>query len=323
MLAKDGVQHLAMEASSHGLDQFRLDGVRIAAAGFTNITRDHLDYHPDFAHYLAAKLRLVTELVAPAGLVCINADGAHAAEFIAAARGRGLQIVTVGAAGGDLTLTRQDAHADGQTLGLRYGGQPYEIALPLAGSFQAGNALVAAGIAIGLGDPHEAVLAALERLDGVPGRLERVARKKNGAPVYVDYAHTPDALETILKALRPHVAGKLVCVFGCGGDRDRGKRPLMGAIAMRLADHVIVTDDNPRTEEAAAIRKEILVAAPGAREIGDRAAAIRAAVDLLESGDLLVIAGKGHEEGQIVGTEVHPFSDRDQAIAAVRERSAA
>jgi UDP-N-acetylmuramoyl-L-alanyl-D-glutamate--2,6-diaminopimelate ligase len=313
-LKRQGVDRLAVEASSHGLDQHRLDGVCIAAAGFTNITRDHLDYHADFSAYLAAKLRLFSELLREGGVAVVNADAEHAAEFVAAARARGLEVLAVGEKGDGIKLLARTPSASGQTLKVRYGGKDFEIALPLAGDFQASNALVAAGLAIGLDHYAEKVFAALEHLKGAPGRLEKVAMAKSGAPIYVDYAHTPDALETVLKAIRPHVASRLVIVFGCGGDRDRGKRPLMGAAAQKLADRVIVTDDNPRSEEPAAIRREILAGCPGAVEIADRAQAIREAVGALEAGDILVIAGKGHEQGQIVGSETRPFSDRDEAI---------
>jgi len=315
-LALEGVDHLALEASSHGLDQYRLDGVEIAAAGFTNLTRDHLDYHKDFDAYLAAKLRLFTEVVKPGGVAVVNADEEHAPVFIAAAEARGLKLVTVGREGETLKLIARAPRDDGQTLDIMYDGKPFKIALPLAGDFQASNALVAAGLAIGLGDPAEKVFAALARLKGAAGRLEKVAYAKSGAAIYVDYAHTPDALETVLKAIRPHVRGKLHIVFGCGGDRDKGKRPLMGAAAQRFADAVIVTDDNPRSEDPATIRKEALGGAPNAREIGDRAQAIHAAIAALGEGDALIIAGKGHESGQIVGNEIRPFLDKDEAINA-------
>ena len=315
-LKRDGVDHLALEASSHGLDQFRLDGVRIAAAGFTNITRDHLDYHADFSHYLTAKLRLFSELVRKDGVAVINADAEHAADFVAAAKAHGLEVLTVGERGEALKLVACEPHGDGQALKVAHRGTTYDIALPLAGNFQASNALVAAGLAIALGDPAARVFATLARLKGAAGRLEKVAAASSGAPIYVDYAHTPDALETVLTAMRPHVAGKLSVVFGCGGDRDRGKRPLMGAAAARFADRVIVTDDNPRSEDAAAIRREVRAGCPDAAEIGDRAAAIRTAIAELEAGDVLVIAGKGHERGQIVGQAVRPFSDRDEAVKA-------
>jgi len=292
-MAADGVDHLALEASSHGLDQYRLDGVEIAAAAFTNLTRDHLDYHPSIEAYLEAKLRLF-ELAREVAVV--NAEAEYAERFIAVAKRRGLRLITV--------ATKAAPHGDGQMLDV----DGRRINLPLAGRFQASNALVAAALAVGLGDDADKVYAALEHLEGAPGRLERVARQ-----VYVDYAHTPDALETVLKAMRPHTAGRLIVVFGCGGDRDKGKRPLMGEAACRLADKVIVTDDNPRSEVPAEIRREILVGCPNATEIGDRAEAIRAGIQSLKKGDVLVIAGKGHESGQTIGAETRPFSDRDEA----------
>jgi UDP-N-acetylmuramoyl-L-alanyl-D-glutamate--2,6-diaminopimelate ligase len=315
-LKKDGVGHLAIEASSHGLDQHRLDGVKIAGAGFTNITRDHMDYHPTFDDYLAAKLRLFGEVVQGGGVAVINADAEHADRFIAAAKARGLTLMTVGRKGETIHLDRREDRGQAQALTLHHAGKIYYVELPQAGEFQASNALVAAGLAIGLGGDPAKVFAVLEHLKGAPGRMEKVAFAKSGAPIYVDYAHTPDSLEKVLEALRPHTSGKLHVVFGCGGDRDKGKRPLMGAIAVKLADDVIVTDDNPRTEDAAAIRAQILAAASGAREIGDRHAAIRAAVESLGAGDVLVIAGKGHETGQSINGVTHPFSDRDEAIAA-------
>jgi len=314
-LKAEGVDHLAIEASSHGLDQHRLDGVVISACGFTNITRDHMDYHPTFDHYLQAKLRLFTEVVKEGGVAVINADANHADRFIAAAKTRGLRLITVGRKGETIHLDRREDRGGAQALTLHYQGKIFYIELPQAGEFQASNALVAAGLAIGLGADAGKVFAALEHLKGAPGRMEKVAFAAKGAPIYVDYAHTPDSLEKILEALRPHTANRLHVVFGCGGDRDKGKRPLMGAVAVKLADDVIVTDDNPRTEDAADIRQQILAAAPGAREIGDRAEAIRAAVADLGVGDVLVIAGKGHETGQYVKGDVLPFSDREQAIA--------
>jgi UDP-N-acetylmuramoyl-L-alanyl-D-glutamate--2,6-diaminopimelate ligase len=313
-LKREGVEHLALEASSHGLDQFRLDGVKISAAGFTNITRDHMDYHGDFAKYLAAKLRLFADLVKDSGVAVVNADAEHAGDFIAVAELRRLRLLTVGSKGNDLRLIHQAPHAHGQEIKLRYLGREYRVALPLAGSFQASNALVAAGLTLGLRDPPDKVFAALETIKGAPGRLELVARTRRGAPIYVDYAHTPDAIETVLQALRPHVKGRLHIVFGCGGDRDKGKRPLMGEAATRHADAVIVTDDNPRSEDAASIRKDALAGAPGAREIAGRSEAIARAVAALGANDALVIAGKGHEDYQIVGTEVQPFSDRAEAV---------
>jgi UDP-N-acetylmuramoyl-L-alanyl-D-glutamate--2,6-diaminopimelate ligase len=315
-LKKDGVDHLAIEASSHGLDQHRLDGVKVSACGFTNITRDHMDYHPTFDDYLTAKLRLFREVVQDGGVAVVNADAEHADRFVEAAKARGLKLLTVGRKGETIRLDRREDRGGAQALTLHYQDRIFYVELPQAGEFQASNALVAAGLAIGLGEDAAKVFAALEHLKGAPGRMEKVAFAASGAPIYVDYAHTPDSLEKVLEALRPHTAGKLHVVFGCGGDRDKGKRPLMGAVAIRLADDVIVTDDNPRSEDAAAIRREILAAAPGAREIGDRAQAIRAAVAGLQTGDVLVLAGKGHETGQYIKGEVHPFSDREQAIAA-------
>jgi UDP-N-acetylmuramoyl-L-alanyl-D-glutamate--2,6-diaminopimelate ligase len=315
-LKREGVEHLALEASSHGLDQFRLDGIDVSAAAFTNITRDHLDYHATFEEYLKAKLGLFERLVRKGGIAVVNVDADHADEFVAAAERRGLRLVTVGSRGETLKLTGRAPRARGQDLLVLYQGRERTIALPLAGSFQASNALVAAGIALGLGDPADAVFAALETLKGAPGRLDLVAQTRARASIYIDYAHTPDAIETVLTALRPHVKGRLHIIFGCGGDRDRGKRPLMAAASARYADSVIVTDDNPRSEDPAAIRREVLQGAPNAREIGGRAEAIRLGIAALGSDDALVIAGKGHEDYQIVGTETRPFSDREEAIKA-------
>jgi UDP-N-acetylmuramoyl-L-alanyl-D-glutamate--2,6-diaminopimelate ligase len=319
-IARDGVTHLAFEASSHGLDQFRLDGVRIAAGGFTNLSRDHMDYHPDVAHYLAAKLRLFRDLVVAGGAAVISADHEHSQTVIDAARARGLRIVTVGSkgdgAGESIRLVEAAIDGFAQQLKLEHRGREVSIRLPLVGEFQIENALVAAGLAIGTGSDADTVFAALEHLEGAKGRLERVG-ERNGAPIFVDYAHKPDALAKALQALRPYARRKLVVVFGAGGDRDAGKRPLMGAIASEHADHVIITDDNPRSENPDAIRGAILSAAKGATEIGDRAAAIRSAIDGLEPGDALLIAGKGHETGQIVGDRTLPFSDHDAVAAAL------
>jgi UDP-N-acetylmuramoyl-L-alanyl-D-glutamate--2,6-diaminopimelate ligase len=317
-LKREGVEHLAIEASSHGLDQYRIDGVDVAAVAFTNITRDHLDYHPDFEHYLAVKLRLFSDIARAGGVAVVNADTDQADKFIAAAKARGLQLMTVGFRGDTLKLVAQTPGANGQILSVAFAGRTFEIDFPLAGGFQASNALVAAALAIGLGDAAEKVFAALAKINGAPGRLEKVAITASGAPIFVDYAHTPDALESVLNAMRPHVSGKLRLVFGCGGDRDTGKRPLMGAIAARLADSAIVTDDNPRSEDPAQIRREILAACPAASEIGDRAAAIRAGVAALSAGDVLVIAGKGHETGQIVGGETRAFSDSEEAVKSAK-----
>ena len=315
-LKKDGVEHLAIEASSHGLDQFRLDGVKIAAAGFTNITRDHMDYHSSFEHYLAAKLRLVDEVLAPDGVAVINTDAEHAEKFVAAAKERELRLITVGETGHTIKLVSRKESGDAQNLTITFAGKTYPVLLPLAGAFQASNALVAAGLAIGLGEDAGKVFAALAHLKGAPGRMEKVAFAASGAPIYVDYAHTPDSLEKVLQALRPHTENRLHVVFGCGGDRDKGKRPLMGQIAAALADSVIVTDDNPRSENAAAIRQQILATAKGAREIGDRHEAIQIAIAALKPGDVLVIVGKGHETGQYIAGKTIPFSDREEAVKA-------
>lgn len=317
-LADAGVDHLAMEASSHGLEQYRLDGVRVRAAGFTNISRDHLDYHGTMQAYLAAKLRLFSEVVADGGVAVINADAPEAQEVVAVARKRGLEVITFGRAGKQISVLEREAFAGGQRLALMVGAQNYTINLPLAGKFQAENALCALGLAIGLGADVTDAVAALEKLQGVPGRMQHVGTVK-GADVYVDYAHTPDALHNVLSALRPHTQGQLYVLFGCGGDRDQGKRPEMGRVAATLADRVIVTDDNPRTEDAAAVRAQILAASPDAQEIADRSQAIRSAVAALADGDVLVLAGKGHEQGQIVGADVLPFDDVEQAKTAMRE----
>lgn len=316
-LAASGIDHVAMEASSHGLDQFRLDGVRIAAAAFTNLTRDHLDYHGSMAAYAKAKQRLFADLLPVAGAAVLNADAPEAEEFAAICRRRGHRILSYGYKGAELRLDRLTPLADGQRLALTVDGRAVEITLPMVAAFQAMNALAALGLVIGCGADARQATAALARLDGVPGRLQRAAMRANGAAVYVDYAHTPDALETVLKALRPHASRDLVVLFGCGGDRDPGKRPMMGAIAAKLADRAIVTDDNPRSEDAAKIRAQILAACPGAREIGARRDAIFAAVAELHRGDLLVLAGKGHERGQVVGATVHPFDDAEVARDAV------
>jgi UDP-N-acetylmuramoyl-L-alanyl-D-glutamate--2,6-diaminopimelate ligase len=320
-LADEGVTHLAIEASSHGLDQFRLDGLRIAAAAFTNLSRDHLDYHPTVDAYLAAKLRLFNELLEPGGTAVIDVDHEHADAVVAAARARGLHIISVGRKGDGVRLIESAIDGFAQTLRIEHGGGRFRVRLPLVGEFQVENALVAAGLAIATGGDPAAAFAALEHLSGAKGRLELVGSSR-GAPIFIDYAHKPDALAKALEALRPSVSGKLVVVFGAGGDRDRGKRPLMGAVARATADRVIVTDDNPRSEDAGAIRAAILAAAPGAVEIGDRRAAIRQAVADLRAGDVLLIAGKGHETGQIIGDRVTPFSDHEAVAAALEELAA-
>src|SRR5579862_6080421 len=324
-IAREGVTHLAFEASSHGLDQFRLDGVRIAAGGFTNLSRDHMDYHPDVAHYLAAKLRLFRDLVVDGGAAVISADHEHSQAVIDAARQRKLMTMTVGrngdGAGEGIRVAASSIDGFAQRIELEHRGRRTSVHLPLVGEFQIENAVVAAGLAIGTGSDPQEVFAALERLEGAKGRLERVG-EHNGAPIFVDYAHKPDALAKALQALRPYAKRRLIVVFGAGGDRDAGKRPLMGAIAAEHADRVIVTDDNPRSEKPEAIRAAILAAAKGATEIGDRAQAIRSAIDDLEPGDALLIAGKGHETGQIIGDRVLPFSDHEAVAAALAPRVA-
>ena len=322
-LASEGVTHLAIEASSHGLDQYRLDGLRIAAGAFTNITRDHLDYHPGFEAYFAAKLRLFKELVEPDGGAVIDVDHDHADAVVAAAKARGLAIVTVGRADAGATIRVVESSIDGfaQTLRIEHGGKKFNVRLPLVGKFQVENALVAAGLAISTGGDPSAIFAALADLRGAKGRLELVGTNR-GAPIFVDYAHKPDALAKALEALRPYAAGRLVVVFGAGGDRDRGKRALMGAVAAAKADRAVVTDDNPRSENAASIRAAIMAAAPRAIEIGDRREAIRSAIADLRRGDVLLIAGKGHETGQIIGDRIVPFSDHEAVAAALKELAA-
>ncbi|GGC67190.1 UDP-N-acetylmuramoyl-L-alanyl-D-glutamate--2,6-diaminopimelate ligase [Chelatococcus reniformis] len=317
-LAGEGVTHLAMEASSHGLEQRRLDGVRLSAAGFTNLGRDHLDYHPSLDAYFEAKLRLFNELLPSTGVAVVNVDSGHGEEVLVAAAARGLDTLSVGEGGEDMQITEIKPDGFAQRLRVKIGGAEYKVRLPLVGQFQAANALVAAGLCIATGEEAAPVMAALEGLTGVPGRMERVA-EVNGGLVIVDYAHKPDALREVLTALRPYASGRLVCVVGAGGDRDPGKRPLMGKAAIEGADAVIVTDDNPRSEDPAAIRAAILEGAPSAREIGDRGEAIRTAVRGLNRGDVLVVAGKGHETGQIVGSTTLPFSDHEAVRAAVSE----
>ncbi|MBB5519248.1 UDP-N-acetylmuramoyl-L-alanyl-D-glutamate--2,6-diaminopimelate ligase [Amphiplicatus metriothermophilus] len=319
-----GVTHLTMEASSHALVQRRADGVRFAIAAFTNITQDHLDYHPDFESYLAAKARLFTELLPQDGVAVVNADGEGAPLILERARTAGRRVMTTGALGKDLRITRARPHPAGLSIDVVCGEKTFALDLPLIGAFQAENALLAAGIVIASGFAADAVLPLLPRLDGVPGRMQRVGGVA-GAAIYIDYAHTPDAIATALAAIRPHVKGRLVAIIGAGGDRDRAKRPHMGRAAALGADVVIVADDNPRSEDPAEIRRQILAGAPKAIEIGDRREAIARAVAMLESGDVLLIAGKGHETGQIVGDVVHPFDDgavaRAEAAKRVREGS--
>jgi UDP-N-acetylmuramoyl-L-alanyl-D-glutamate--2,6-diaminopimelate ligase len=320
-LVGEGVTHLAIEASSHGLDQRRLDGVRVAAGGFTNLSRDHLDYHPTLEAYLAAKLRLFEHLIEPGGAAVIAADHEHADIVAATVRRRDLRLISVGRRGEGIRLLASRIDGFAQALALEHAGRNYRVRLPLPGEFQVENALVAAGLVIATGGEPSATFAALAHLKGAKGRLELVG-ERSGAPIFVDYAHKPDALAKALTALRPYVSGHLIVVFGCGGDRDAGKRPIMGAVAAKLADRVVVTDDNPRTESPVAIRAAILATAPDALEIGDRREAIRTSIAGLRRGDVLLIAGKGHETGQIIGKQVLPFSDHEAVAAALAGRVA-
>ncbi|GAA4221769.1 UDP-N-acetylmuramoyl-L-alanyl-D-glutamate--2,6-diaminopimelate ligase [Sphingomonas endophytica] len=308
-LAREGVTHLAFEASSHGLSQYRTEGLPVRAAAFTNLSRDHLDYHGDMAAYFTAKLRLFAQVLADDGTAVVWVDDANSERVIDIARERGNRVFTVGEHGDDLRLVARAPTLLGQGLTIRAEGVDHRVTLPLIGGYQAANALVAAGLVIATGGDVAQTLAGLARLQPVRGRLERAAITAGGAPVYVDYAHTPDAIEAACAALRPHVEGRLILVFGAGGDRDAGKRVPMGQAAAASADVVIVTDDNPRTEDPAMIRRAVLEGAPGAREIGDRRAAIATAVAEARAGDIVLIAGKGHEQGQIVGELVLPFDD--------------
>ncbi|MEH3105576.1 MAG: UDP-N-acetylmuramoyl-L-alanyl-D-glutamate--2,6-diaminopimelate ligase [Sphingomonas phyllosphaerae] len=308
-LAREGVTHVAFEASSHGLSQYRTEGLPVRAAAFTNLSRDHLDYHGDMAAYFTAKLRLFAQVLADGGTAVVWVDDPNSERVIDIARERGNRVFTVGEHGDDLRLIARDPTLLGQGLTIRADGVDHRVTLPLIGGYQAANALVAAGLVIATGGDVAQTLAGLARLQPVRGRLERAAITAGGVPVYVDYAHTPDAIEAACAALRPHVEGRLILVFGAGGDRDAGKRVPMGQVAVASADVVIVTDDNPRTEDAATIRRAVLEGARGAREIGDRRAAIAAAVAEARAGDIVLIAGKGHEQGQIVGDLVLPFDD--------------
>ncbi len=313
-----GVTHLALEASSHGVDQRRLDGARIQAAGFLNLTQDHLDYHVTMEAYRDAKLRLFTTLLPRGGTAVLNADSDAYDAFAAAAVTHGQSVMSVGEAGQGLKLVSRTPTPEGQRLTILAQGQTYEVNLPLVGGYQASNALVAAGLCIAAGEPAAGVMKALESLEGAPGRLQMVGTGPKGGVAYVDYAHTPDGLETVLKALRPHVEGKLIVVFGAGGDRDRTKRPLMGAIGAEHADVGIVTDDNPRSEDPAGIRAEVMAGTTGLQNIGDRREAIRAGVALLAAGDILVVAGKGHEQTQTIAGIAHHFDDVDETAQALR-----
>lgn len=320
-LHEQGVDHLALEASSHGLDQFRLDGVKVRAAAFTNLSRDHLDYHGSMDAYLAAKLRLFTDVLVRGGAAVVNADAPECDTIVAACKTSAHDVLTYGFAGKDIQLTSVEASAHGQALSISILGQSESFALPLVGHFQVMNALCAAGLALATGMDSDQVIEALSVLKGVPGRMEYVGSRANGAMVFVDYAHTPDALATALEALRPHTDARLLVVFGAGGNRDKGKRALMGKAA-QVADIIYVTDDNPRTENPRAIRAEILKTCDKAIEIGYRREAIGKAISNLSDGDILLIAGKGHETGQIVGEKTQPFDDRDVARTALKNAEA-
>lgn len=312
-LKRMGITHVAYEASSHGLDQHRAEGVPLKAVAFTNFSRDHLDYHPSMEAYFDAKMRLFDELLPADGAAVIWTDDPKSAEVIEHVHRRGIEPMTVGRAGEFIQLIEQNPTALGQNLVIRHGDGTYRLALPLIGAYQASNVLVAAGLAMATGSSFEGVFSAMQRLAPVRGRLERAVISRAGAPVYVDYAHTADALEAAIAALRPHVSNRLITVFGAGGDRDQGKRPEMGAVAAKLSDVVIVTDDNPRGEDAAKIRSEVMAGAPGALEIGGRREAIVEAIRMAVQGDIILLAGKGHETGQIIGAgasqRVLPFDD--------------
>ena len=308
-LSREGVTHAAFEASSHGLSQYHTEGLPVRAAAFTNLSRDHLDYHGTMEDYFAAKLRLFSEVVDRDGAAVVWADDPRSADVMAAVSKRGVRLLSVGSAGETIRLLDRTPTALGQTLRIEIDGKMRELKLPLIGAYQAANALVAAALVIATGGEIELTLSNLQRVAPVRGRLERAAITKSGAPVYIDYAHTPDGLEAAITALRPHARNRLITVFGAGGDRDTGKRPLMGEVAARLSDRTIVTDDNPRSEDPAAIRHEVMAGAPGAFEIAGRRAAIAAAIGEAEGGDIVLIAGKGHEQGQIIGDRVLPFDD--------------
>ena len=318
-LAAAEITHLAMEASSHGLDQYRLDGVRISAAGYTNLSRDHLDYHADMEEYFLAKARLFTEVLQRQGTAVINADDDYGDRMAALSLKAGHKVLTYGQAGKDIRIIERSLVPSGQKLKLSVLDHDYEVVIPLVGEFQAMNALCALGIVLAGDGDAQSIVPLLGQLQGVPGRLQLVSGHPEGAAVYVDYAHKPAAVEAVLNTLRPHTKGRLVCVVGCGGDRDAGKRPIMGRIASGLSDLVIITDDNPRSEDAASIRAAMMEGAPDATEIGDRRKAIEWAVNHLQHGDVLVIAGKGHEQGQIIGGTIEPFDDVQVAQDAIKK----
>ncbi|MEM6373293.1 MAG: UDP-N-acetylmuramoyl-L-alanyl-D-glutamate--2,6-diaminopimelate ligase [Pseudomonadota bacterium] len=312
-----GITHAAMEASSHGLDQRRLDGVTLTAAGFTNFTQDHLDYHETFEAYFDAKAGLFARVLPEDGTAVINIDDPRGVDMVAIARARGQDVLSVGRDGGDLHLSAQRFDSTGQDVRFDFAGRAYTARLPLIGGFQADNVMLACGMVIACGADPDRVFETLPHLGTVRGRMQLAATRDNGAAVFVDYAHTPDAVSTALAAMRPHVMGKLIAVIGAGGDRDAGKRPLMGQAAAENADVVFVTDDNPRSEDPALIRKAVMEGCPDAYDVGDRAEAILRAVDALGPGDALLIAGKGHEAGQIIGDDILPFDDAEQASVAV------
>jgi UDP-N-acetylmuramoyl-L-alanyl-D-glutamate--2,6-diaminopimelate ligase len=308
-LKRMGISHVAYEASSHGLDQHRAEGVALAAAAFTNFSRDHLDYHATMEAYFAAKMRLFDELLPPGRPAVIWTDDPKSDEVVDRARKRGHEVLTVGRRGETIRLVEQSPTALGQKLLLAHGGKQHRLALPLIGAYQAANVLTAAGLVLATGGKWDATFAAMERVAPVRGRLERAVISRGGVPVYIDYAHTPDAIEAAIAALRPHVQGRLITVFGAGGDRDQGKRPEMGRVATALSDVVIVTDDNPRSEDPARIRADVMAGASGATEVAGRREAIAEAIRIARDGDIVLVAGKGHETGQIIGDKVLPFDD--------------
>ncbi|PCJ35130.1 MAG: UDP-N-acetylmuramoyl-L-alanyl-D-glutamate--2,6-diaminopimelate ligase [Alphaproteobacteria bacterium] len=316
-LCRAGVDHVVFEASSHGLAQYRLDGINVSVAAFTNLTRDHYDYHGGRENYFYAKARLFGEVMKPGSIAVLNADCPIVMEVADICWARGHKVITVGQYSGDIRLLRQRTSDVGQEITISYKSEIYDLMLPLIGSFQAMNALMAAGLVIGSGGDAVEAFKALSYLKAVPGRMEQAGRHETGARVYVDYAHTPEALKTVLESIRPHTKNKLSVVFGCGGDRDKGKRKIMGDIAARFADKVYITDDNPRSERPEVIRAEIISECPKAIEIGDRSEAIAAAVNALQKGDILLVAGKGHEQGQIIGGTVRPFDDMSEVRSAL------
>lgn len=322
-LKDHNIDHVVLEASSHGLDQRRVDAAGVSIAAFTNFTRDHMDYHEGAKNYLNAKLGLVSRVVKPGGVAILNADSDVFDDFAAAAKSRNVVVISYGYKGTDIRLVEARSHPQGQILDLVVHGHKVQLDLPLAGEFQAMNVLCALGIVIMAGDDVTAALSVLPKLANVPGRMELAGKLECGCGVYVDYAHTPDALETVLSAIRPHVEQRLIVVFGCGGDRDKGKRPLMGAVAEKLADVAIITDDNPRGEEPSSIRAEIKTACPNGLEMGDRRSAIARALQMAAAGDVVVIAGKGHESGQIIQGKVLPFDDRLVVRDLIKEMGAA